>query len=97
MSQMSSPANSGKLERLPRNGRDVPVRQQFNAQVRLCKVASVEIGPRAAFTAMPESVKITDGCGSHREFPLPINGAENSRTLSYVVDNPTTIGGPAWT
>jgi hypothetical protein len=57
--------------------------------------APTDIGSRAVFTAVPKSAKITDGCGSHREFPLMFNGADKSRTLNEVVDGSTTIRIPA--
>lgn len=39
MTKILPAAPSRKSNYLPRNGRDVPARQQFNAQVRLCEVA----------------------------------------------------------
>jgi hypothetical protein len=70
----------------------------MNAPVTTTKpmaAAPIESDPRAAFTATPESVKITEGCGRQEEFPLEFNGADESRTVSEVVDRATTIRFPA--
>src|SRR5262245_23228326 len=58
-------------------------------------LAQTNIDSRAVFTVMPECAKITDGCGSYREFPLTFNGADKSRTLGEVVDGSTAIRIPA--